>query len=1003
LAQLEVRRAEEERFNRVCERVVAAMQSRFDLAAQALHGARALVDEEGTTSRMEWARYGAALEPYFRGGMVGLGFVERVRPADIPALEARLRGEGEPSFTVERVKESENEWLYVVTRIEPRAVNAGALGLDVGGGVTRRSAAEEAMRTGRLALSHRIKIIDAGREQPGFLLFLPIYRPDAPTRTPEERTTALVGWIYASLRLEDLVRGVEGLVASKVAFSIRDDREGERGLLWPPVPERDQGVTASDFQQTLQLEIHGRKWDFSFRALPAFDVFADRALPYAILLGGLLTTILATVLTWTLTHARGRAVALAERITADLKDREAQFRFILNALPLGVSWTRQTERGAESWVNDAVLEITGLTRSQALDRENYRLVTEEADWITQQCEKERIRRGESDGYQLEKRYRRPDGTTRWCLLTVRAYRDASGQPTEEIATILDITEKRRHEQEMQLAMEAAESLNNQLEEAIDKAQRSAVEANLASQAKSQFLAMMSHEIRTPMNGVVGMTTLLLDTELTDEQREFAETIRASGEALLMIINDILDFSKIESGRLELEDNEFSLAECIDGALDLLATRAAEKRIELLCDLGPDVPGEASGDVTRLRQVLFNLLGNALKFTAEGEVVLSVQRQRTESDRIELLFGVRDTGIGIPKEAIGRLFQSFSQVDASTTRKYGGTGLGLAISKRLVEMMGGRMWVESEVGRGSTFFFTVRLGPVVGSPVVRTGAPVASLAGRAALIIDDNATSRRILTSALTAWGMTAEAVSGAAQAHELMAAGKRFDVTLVDGHLPECEGAACASALRHHAPESAGAFVLLTVPGRRSQNEIFAAQVSKPVKPTHLQQALARALASVARHSPSARNTTSSLKEEGLAAAGAPRTWRILLAEDNPVNQKVASHLLRSLGQTADIVGNGREAVEAVRRKRYDLVLMDVQMPEMDGLEASANLVRLFPVAADRPWIIALTANAMQGDRELCLHAGMDDYVSKPIKPADLVAAFKRAEAGCKARTSAAA
>ncbi|MDQ3343988.1 MAG: response regulator, partial [Actinomycetota bacterium] len=569
----------------------------------------------------------------------------------------------------------------------------------------------------------------------------------------------------------------------------------------------------------------------------------------------------------------------------------------------------------------------------------------------------------STGKPLYVRYRvtrANDGALRWFDARGQAIY-ADGQLLRLTGAVADVTE--------QVLAEAA------AKEAMDIALE-------ASRHKSAFLATMSHEIRTPMNAVIGLTGLLLDTDLDRQQRDFVETVRDSGDALLVIINDILDFSKIESGQLELERQPFDLWECVEGCLDLLGAAAAAKGLDLVGDVERS-PRWVIGDVTRLRQVLVNLLGNAIKFTERGDVLLEAWPEETTATGVRLRVVVTDTGIGIPVDRLDRLFQSFSQVDASTTRVYGGTGLGLAISHRLVEAMGGEMQVTSEVDAGSVFSFSLLLKRCDEARAADSGN-IADLQGRTALIVDDNSTNLRILLRLLEGWGVECASTETPAHALALVAAGARYDVAVIDMTMPVMDGQQLAAELRGLPAGEALPVVLLASIGgviERHASDDFAAILTKPVRTGALQAALAVALSgpvTAAAPSPVQR----------MSAVPKAQRLRVLLAEDNVVNQKVGQLMLDKLGHHVDTVGNGWEALQAVLHLPYDVVLMDVQMPEMDGLEATRRIRSDLPMRR-QPRIVAMTASALVEDRAACREAGMDDYLAKPVRAADLAAVLQ--------------
>jgi PAS domain S-box-containing protein len=608
-------------------------------------------------------------------------------------------------------------------------------------------------------------------------------------------------------------------------------------------------------------------------------------------------------------------------------------------------------------VNQAVVDLLGYS-AEELATKTFQDITHPEDLDADLEKLEKLVKGEIAFYKMEKRYFHKDGRIVWALLGVSLLRDQQNAPLYFISQVEDITE---------------------MKQALMRQQDLRRKAQAAERAKSEFLAIMSHEIRTPLNGVIGMTSILADTDLDEMQRDCLHTIQTSGESLLSVINDILDYSKIEAGRLQIESHSFTLEKCVEETLDLFAAQIREKHLEAVYLVALDIPPHLKGDALRLRQILVNLVGNAIKFTAKGEISLKVECVRRDTKDCSLIFSVTDTGIGIPKEGMEKLFQSFQQVDTSTTRRYGGSGLGLVISKRLAEFMGGEMWVKSEVGVGSTFFFTANFEIATD---LRSDDPADTarvLRDRAVLIVDDNATNRQILEMQLKNWGMAPVVTASGAEA--LAQLGKQaFDVALLDYQMPEMDGVTLARTIRQRGRVP---MILLSSSGETltgADAELFRQQVPKPIRHSQLLKALLKVVG--AESKPLAAEGK---RFDGSLADGHPLT--ILLAEDNPTNQKVGMMMLSRLGYTADVAVNGLRAVEAAEKKAYDLILMDIQMPDMNGIEATKVIQER--LGEKRPVIFALTAEALEGDEARFLAQGFDGYLSKPIQAAKLQAMLK--------------
>ena len=643
-------------------------------------------------------------------------------------------------------------------------------------------------------------------------------------------------------------------------------------------------------------------------------------------------------------------VTIRKQAEAALKSSEQRFRTLFANVPLP-AWVFDLETSKFLEVNDAAIALYGYTKEEFLSmRVSDLRLKENISQLDAALEVLQTRQFDS----TELQHRKKDGNI--IDVFVSWHEMSYGGKPSVLVVAQDITEAKRSKDELEHAKKIAEQ---------------------ASKAKTDFLANMSHEIRTPMNGILGTIGLLLQTSLTDEQREYIETIRVSGDALLNILNDILDFSKIETGKAEVEEHACQLTSVIEETLELFVLQAEEKGIDLNYWIEPNVPSTVLTDVVRVRQILTNLVSNAIKFTGEGEINITVARQSELDEKVELLFSVRDTGIGIPKERINRLFKPFSQVDTSTTRRFGGTGLGLAISARSIELLGGKIWVESSIGLGSIFYFTIKTHKVANEQSIKIFAPLVQ-GKKYALVVDDHAEGREKLSKLITQWGFVVDSADSIDAALQQLGTEHEYELFVVDYGIDANSGSRLIVQIRANTQYRVTPIVAIVSRSKRmdlpATQSVFVSMVTKPIHHQHLYDAIAQALH---QQSHSTVKQESSVPSSTIQLASAS-SIKVLAVEDNLINQKLIVRILKLSGIAADVADNGREAVELEIQRHYDLIFMDVQMPEMDGYEATGR-IRTKILHNQQPVIVAMTAHALQGDREKCIAAGMDDYLSKPV------------------------
>ena len=942
-----------------------------------------------------------------RPALIALGFAPRVPAKDRSAFEttigARLdrayhivQGNGGGQFRLAEPRSFYYPLLFLErSPAQEMAVRQFPLGLDLGSLPPCESAIEETQRTEQVVVTARLPAGDEPARSPDRDLstYVVLFAPGRTNLTESEASNAAAGVVFAVFDLHAAIDEVledEQREQMHVAlFDVSGERQevlfyhraGAGSGSYAPDPASAQQLDGK-IKRSLTFDFAGRSWLLAVGATGQYLATHRTAAPTAALLIGLTLTGFAVVLARVLMGRTAEVERLVVRRTAELrsanenlareidnrnraeqvlKDSEALYYSLVENLPVHVF--RKDLEGRFTFANRSFCELLGCSLPDILNRTDFDFYPPELARKYRADDAIVARTGEMR--EAVEEHRRGDAV-RFVQVMKSAVRNADGKIVGTQAVFWDVTEQQLAGRHLARAKESAESANR---------------------AKSSFLANMSHEIRTPLGAIIGMAELLADTRLTTEQREYLGAVRESGEVLLTLVNDILDFSKIEAGRLVLERATFDLPEALGDAMKSLAGRAHRKGLELAFRVAPGTPEFVTGDCTRLRQVVANLVGNAIKFTERGEIVVETRLVGKSEQEVTIHVSVRDTGIGVPEEKRESIFHAFEQADASTTRKYGGTGLGLAICRRLVEMMGGRIWVESRVGEGSEFQFTARFGAVPQPASDETADP---LRGQPVLVVDDNRTTRAILDEMLRGWDLVPTLAANAQESLDALTAarsgGTPHAVALIDAQMPGIDGFDLVEKVRQVDPQ---AKLVMMLPAGDRVGDISRCErlgiltyVLKPVKPSELHDAVAAALV----------GTTSELPIGQPDRQTPPRPLRVLLAEDSLVNQRLVMGLLERAGHSLRVANNGREAVAAYQSQPVDVVLMDLQMPEMDGLAATAEIRALEArTAARRVPIIAMTAHALSDDRDRCLQAGMDYYIAKPIRGKQLLETLEAA------------